>query len=120
MTTLTVFNFSKYPKLFNKESVTYKDTGNGWNQLLSELCERIEAILPHENAIRVVQIKEKFGGLRFYYDLLNDNEHLFRWIDNIISEAEDKAWRTCETCGQPGEVTGKGWYTVLCKQCKSN
>lgn len=116
---MIVFEFSKYPKLFNKGLVTYKDTGNGWNQLLSELCEKIEAILPDENAIIVAQIKEKFGGLRFYYDLMNGNDHLYNDIDKFITEAEEKAWKTCEVCGQPGEVKiNHGWYQVICEKCK--
>ena len=58
----------------------------------------------------VAQIKEKFGGLRFYYDGGDD------YIEGLVAMAEDWANRTCEKCGDPGTKTVDGWVQTLCKK----
>jgi hypothetical protein len=60
--------------------------------------------------IRVAQIKEKFGGLRFYYDGGDDH------ISGMVTMAEVWAGRTCETCGNVGKQRGGGWIRTLCDQ----
>lgn len=55
-----------------------------WDAIISRLSERIERYL-EENPIpefRVDQVKEKFGGLRFYVNVSNEV------IDQYILEAE--------------------------------
>lgn len=56
----------------------------------------------------IVQIKEKFGGLRFYVDGGTTEHH------NYISFAEALSNRTCEVCGAPGEHRNDGWVKTLC------
>jgi hypothetical protein len=55
-----------------------------------------------------VQIKEKFGGLRFYVQAAT-NKHY-----DYISFAESMSYRTCEVCGAPGKRYTDGWHKVLC------
>lgn len=54
------------------------------------------------------QVKEKFGGLRFYVNSATDNQYA------LISFAESMSYRTCETCGAPGKTYTDGWHTTLC------
>lgn len=54
------------------------------------------------------QVKEKYGGLRFYYSGGDDG------IDTMVSFAEMLSERTCETCGAPGKVRGGLWYYTAC------
>jgi hypothetical protein len=54
------------------------------------------------------QVKEKFGGLRFYVNGAIDKH----W--NFISFAENMSYRTCEECGAPGKTYTNGWHTTLC------
>jgi hypothetical protein len=62
---------------------------------------------------KVVQIKEKFGGLRIYYDGRSD------YIDGLISMAECYSYKTCEACGKPGAKTNHGgWMATLCEEHK--
>jgi hypothetical protein len=70
-------------------------------------------ITPKVNWIRVEQIKEKFGGLRFYYQGGDDV------IDGMVRMAESWAGRTCETCGNKGERRGGGWIRTLCDEHES-
>jgi hypothetical protein len=65
-------------------------------------------IIPKVNWIDVQQIKEKFGGLRFYYDGGDDH------ISGMVDMAESWANHTCETCGNKGERRSGGWIRTLC------
>lgn len=56
----------------------------------------------------VAQIKEKFGGLRFYYDGGDDT------IDGMVRMAEAWASVSCEECGAPGVQRPGGWVKTLC------
>ena len=58
----------------------------------------------------VSQIKEKFGTLRFYVDRATDKHH------NYIAMAEAMSARTCEVCGNPGHIRGKGWLYTACDE----
>lgn len=56
------------------------------------------------------QVKEKFGGLRFYYSG-GDN-----YIRGLVDMAESISYRTCEVCGALGEtVSLGGWYSTRCE-----
>jgi hypothetical protein len=55
-----------------------------------------------------VQVKEKFGGLRFYVNGATDKH----W--SYISFAESMSYRTCESCGAPGKRYTDGWHKTLC------
>ena len=55
-----------------------------------------------------VQVKEKFGGLRFYVDRATEQHYDF------ISVAESMSYRTCEECGAPGKRYTDGWHRTLC------
>jgi len=55
-----------------------------------------------------VQVKEKFGGLRFYVQAATDAHYQY------ISFAESMSYRTCEQCGAPGKRYTDGWHTTLC------
>src|ERR1700693_4397923 len=45
----------------------YPNCEEGWRDLLERCCVRIETALAEGGAVRVLQIKEKFGALRFYW-----------------------------------------------------
>lgn len=69
-----------------------------------------DRIVDHVNWIVVAQIKEKFGGLRFYYD--GGDEH----ISGMVRMAEIWAGRSCETCGNKGKIRHGGWVRTLCDE----
>jgi hypothetical protein len=60
----------------------------------------------------VVQVKEKFGGLRFYMGRSNDT------IRALIQAAETSAEGVCEYCGAPGEVRSGSWLKTRCDACE--
>ena len=62
-----------------------------------------------ERVPTVVQVKEKFGTLRFYIQAGTDAHY------NYISFAESMSAVTCETCGKPGKRLGHGWIYTACE-----
>lgn len=89
---------------------TIKDCGffeinNGWFGLVKELIEKCIALGWNKETC---QIKEKFGGLRFYINSASDE------VFEAINEAEEKSFKVCEVTGNPGELrTDLGWYRTL-------
>jgi len=67
--------------------------------------------LPHP---RASQVKEKFGGLRFYMTCGTDE------IYDLTDKAEALSYKTCEECGKPGEERHGGWIRTLCDYCHEN
>lgn len=67
-------------------------------------------VKPKFPKIEAVQVKEKFGTLRFYTNYSDE------YIDGAISMAEHMSSITCETCGKPGELQGKGWLYTACEE----
>ena len=61
----------------------------------------------------VMQVKEKFGSLRFYY---NCNCETSR-IDTFIEFAERMSLCTCDRCGVQGKLQRAGWMQVKCDNC---
>lgn len=59
--------------------------------------------------VRIAQIKEKFGTLRFYYDGGDE------YISGMVRLAESVSAFTCEECGCPGTLRGSGWLRTLCE-----
>lgn len=58
---------------------------------------------------QIVQVKQKFGGLRFYTNFTRPE------IYGMISMAESLSYRTCEECGAPARASHlNGWYRTLC------
>ena len=56
------------------------------------------------------QVKEKFGGLRFYTGPATDKHY------HYITFAESMSYRTCEECGKPGTYYPFGWHHVACDE----
>jgi hypothetical protein len=61
---------------------------------------------PHQ--VVAVQVKEKFGTLRFYVNGASDATYA------AIQMAENMSARTCDICGCPGETGGQGWISTRC------
>lgn len=91
----------------------YKDcfpVGEGWRPLIEKLVNDIIKINPK---VEVTQVKEKFGGLRFY--IIGGNDEVY----DLIDLAENESLKICENCGTKENVTTKGgWLVTLCNKCR--
>lgn len=68
--------------------------------------EEEKALLP-----TILQVKEKFGGLRFY--VRGGSARIDAGIGIICGLSE----RICENCGAPGTQRNTGWVKTLCDNC---
>jgi hypothetical protein len=123
---------AKYPNVFRMFWIDYENTSktksppsgcsvwglecdSGWLDIIEECAAKIEELImalstqEEREAMYAVQIKEKFGGLRFYMSYYNED------IDKAVKEAAAKAKVTCEVCGNPGEHGDHhGWLKTTC------
>ncbi len=81
--------------------------GNGWYGIIKRL---IEDLIELGWDKQICQIKEKFGGLRFYINSGSEDIH------KRIKLAADASYITCEKCGELGETRGGGWIQTLCDE----
>jgi hypothetical protein len=66
--------------------------------------------------IEAVQVKEKFGGLRFY---ITGSVHSYDdEVQGMVNLAETLSFMTCERCGNDAELKGDGWLYTLCDECE--
>ena len=76
-----------------------------------EIAEAKAKMEEEEKKVPVAsQVKEKFGGLRFYVQGAIDEHY------NYIRFAESLSYRTCEVCGAPGQYYPFGWHHVACDE----
>lgn len=97
-------------------NVNILEVGKGWHQLVISLDAALTKIDPD---YKIAQIKEKFGGLRYYISFSENLKDSRREsAHNLIIAVEKLSLVTCEECGQPGNITGDVWIKTLCDECK--
>lgn len=132
------FMCSTFPELFQDRNKPMSETcmcwgftvnGAGWYQLLYDLCIKLEFIRQQTGITTVFdQIKEKFGGGRFYYHIdgvdckLEDNirEIWCGFIEVAVDKAERESEQTCGICGKTyfhDKIVIGGWVYDSCKEC---
>ena len=84
-----------------------KSVGAGWAQLVQEVFSKMEQL---GNNIKIVQVKEKYGGLRIYTNVMHDE------FEKVILDVERRSYTICDTCGVPGKLRSGGWYRTLCDE----
>lgn len=95
------------------------NVGEGWQPVVLAGLLAIERVDP---GCTVDQIKEKFGGLRFYVTPSEGADDVTKFIVQAIATAtETRASNLCEDCGgfpARNEPVYK-WYRTLCPHCRA-
>lgn len=78
----------------------------GWENTVERTLRKLSSI----GGIEILQVKEKFGGLRVYYSPYSDQ------ADAIIADAEKECWATCDVCGEEGTLVRGDYLRVLCEK----
>lgn len=104
---------TQYPNLFKTYPRSGFDLPKGWEMIAHNLCEVLEhhiKYLPEEQKkeITVAQVKQKYGGLRWYMTAENE------FISGAIELAEYTSLSVCEDCGKAGKQRDGGWIRTLC------
>ncbi len=112
--------------------------GDGWFDIIHTLCFQIHHAIEYENECIelykksdkdwtwkpndkpfefpiVDQIKEKFGGLRFYARTPTGTRYEIR---GMIQMAEAMSVTICDSCGNKGKVRDHAWRRTLCDKCE--
>lgn len=94
------------------------DLPRGWMMAFGDnLLKELKQELLSENLLEeysILQIKEKYGGLRWY-----DHGGTDKWYDEILPKYEKMSFKTCIYCGKPAKWISKGWWiTPYCNKCK--
>jgi len=112
----------KYPLIFAQRNGSPQETamcwglecGDGWHDLIDLLCANIQNHIKYGRDVPQVvamQVKEKFGTLRFYAHGGDE------YISGLITMAESMSSRICELCGNKGKIIDDGWITTRCNTC---
>jgi len=107
-----------FPHLFGRGG--YPTVGRGWLDVLDRALGRIDTVVAFEGAgswIRIVQIKQKFGTIRIYFEHNRDfSAEGLAVIGEVIELAEARSACTCEECGARGRLYVRdGWVASRCE-----
>lgn len=145
------FAFMKYDE---KKGSPYRRWGcqcnDGWYELIHSLCAEINGAYTSRGLpvdIIVLQVKEKFAKLRFYYTFEGEPQRvsaidflgsctlrlspddkdqpenvkaLRAEIRECVRGYEEKSANICEYCGKEGrlrKIRGGSWLKTLCDKC---
>jgi hypothetical protein len=125
----------------NPGNVNWHGVPKGWLPIIDILCRAIQSYCDSARSIKnpdfdpiaiydqedttshrylqvkreqvtCLQMKEKFGGLRFY---TNGNDEV---VDGMIIMATNVCAHTCESCSTSDDIgLTTGWISVRCKKC---
>lgn len=88
------------------------DVDDGWFDLIYKLSQNIVKLDP---TCEAVQVKEKFGGLRFYVNATTSE------VFDLINKAEKESYKICEVCGKSGKLRNElPWIQTLCEKHYNN
>ncbi len=89
------------------EAEAVECVGKGWEKLVRKVYNaKVGLGIP----VGILQVKEKFGGLRIYTD------YYVKEIEDVIIEAGKESFNTCEECGNTGTLVKlNGWYKTRCE-----
>lgn len=94
------------PDLGPINDASFFNVAEGWYPLIKDLIEELITLGWNK---KIVQVKEKFGGLRFYVGTLPEGGY------EIISKYEGNSYSICEKCGEEGKIRGSlRWVLTLC------
>jgi hypothetical protein len=99
---MSFVNYKGYTRELGLSSV-----GKGWAPLVNRVFDKLESV---KGTVNIIQVKEKYGGLRIYTDYSNKK------LNEVICEVERESLKMCEECGQSGKLRGKSWYYTSCDE----
>lgn len=107
---------TRYPAIFLDEEANGPELfgfecGDGWFTLIDAACQLIQRHVDATDARQPMasQVKEKFGGLRFYCRRSND------YTGAVVDLVESLSSHVCEVCGALGKTVSLfGWVHTRC------
>lgn len=103
-----------YPELYRNRHDSLKQSlmrwgfgcDDGWYPIVNTISK---LIIQHNPKAIALQVKEKFGALRYYCRPVDD------YVNGVVQIAGKISLITCEECGMPGMCyNAGGWLAVRC------
>lgn len=129
---LRIKDNSVYPWLSTDED-SYEDCWmvddlpDGWIDAFGEqMCDELaDALGEYADRWITLQVKEKFGSIRWYYyfntDGLPEEVEKINQVEQLVSDIIDKyeeiSYHTCAYCGAPATRKTTGWILPICNTC---
>lgn len=105
---------NEVPK-YDYEYTSFDLIPQGWRRAFGmEMCQEIEDALEADgiqDKYYPVQIKEKYGTLRWYDNFTTEK------LGKILRKYEDLSERTCILCGAPATKYTVNWISPYCDDC---
>lgn len=84
-----------------------------------EMIKELNKILVKYDLVekyRIIQIKEKYGSLRWYDNGVSEDAYIDyrKWLDKY----EKLSKKICIKCGRNATHFSEGWVLPLCNECK--
>ena len=100
---------------YDYEYTSFDLIPQGWRRAFGlEMCQEIEDALEADgiqDKYFPVQIKEKYGTLRWYSNFTTEK------LEKILHKYEDLSERTCILCGAPATKYAVNWISPYCDKC---
>ena len=90
----------------------------GWRKAFGwKLCKDLKKYLKDHNITdyKVIQVKEKFGGLRWYHE----SKFAREIKENVIDKYESLSYYCCVNCGKREDWWSSGYFLPYCDDCKN-
>jgi hypothetical protein len=108
--------FDRYPKIFSERFDSQSsrklgiDVGDGWFDLIDTLCDRLQYSVDQlrEPQPSALQVKAKWGELRFYID----SQSVYQKA--LIDLAQALSSKICDHCGKPCKQANASPYASRC------
>ena len=115
--------YQTFPHLYRRQMPYGFECEDGWFDLIFDLSQRLtDCITQHPECsdVEVVQVKQKFGGLCYYFSDSSKVEH--EMLRTIVRDALERARSICELDGNPatGIYVCTRWYRCLCEPCATH
>lgn len=104
---------------FSDPEMARFDCNVGWFPLIAQLHRKLKYIDPY---YKIFQIKEKFGGLRYYFspsELDGEADLAIKSsiMHDVTNAAENKSFSICEICSKQGARSSKhSWIRTVCSE----
>ena len=108
----------------------FESIPKGWADVLYPYLEKLTAILNYyklTDYLYIQQVKEKFGGLRFYYSFWNEDRDFNEKEQKGAELFQSVAWKmesatetVCCDCGATENIECYGgWVHFACPECEA-
>lgn len=105
------------PADYDFEYTELDDMPSGWRTAFGkQMCDEIKEELircDYLEQYRILEIKEKFGSLRWYDAGIPEDCKVW----DIIKKYEKLSAVTCIKCGRPATKISRGWISPWCDDC---